>query len=77
MTEQEIRSAFAEIIELRDNANKKENELIKRLGEEGVLLPMDTILLSSGLASFGGRDNGKMLEALVLSAMQREKSLEI
>lgn len=77
MTEQEIRSAFAEIIGLRDNANKKENELIKRLGEEGVLLPMDTILLSSGLASFGGRDNGKMLEALVLAAMQKGKTLEI
>lgn len=70
MTEQEIRSAFAEIKELRDKASEKEKEVIIRLEEEGLLSQADAIFLSLGIVSFGGRDNGGMLEALVLAATQ-------
>ena len=67
----DIKNAFVEIRELRDKASEKEGQLIKRLEGDGMLSPVDAILLSSGIVSFGGRDNGGMLEALILAAVSK------
>ena len=71
MDNQHIKGSFAEIRELRDEADEKEKMLIKRLEEEGMLSALDTILLSSGIIGFGGKDNGKMLETLVLECIEK------
>lgn len=71
MNIEEIKSAFIEIRELRDKASEKEKQLIKHLEDDGMLSPADAILFSSGIASFGGSDNGRMLEALICAAVSK------
>ena len=75
MDNQSIKTAFAEIRKLRNDADEKEKVLIKQLEEEGMLSALDTILLSSGIIGFGGKDNGKMLETLVLGCIEKRQPL--
>ena len=76
MKEEEIRSTFDRIKELRHKADQKEKQLIKHLEEDGLLSRADAILLSSRIVSFGGRDDGTALEALVLASVSRKQSIE-
>lgn len=69
----EIKSTFAEIRELRDEANQKEKQLIQQLQDEGLLPPFSTLLLLGGFGGLWGGDNGKMLEILVMDAINKSK----